>query len=320
MPVQGGQGFGGAGGLQAGSCGIGIGGGIGGLSPSGGSPGRSGTVLAIPVTGIDRPLNWANGKKGPGRPAAGADAKPGQKNALVADLHDGSNAERYGTYLENEFRSPLVAALSTFSADVNTASYSNVRRMLNQGTLPPKDAVFVAEFVNYFPYQYAHAEGRGSDRVQPRDGAVPVEPQAPPRSRRRAGLSDRRRQDCPPRNLVFLIDTSGSMSEPNRLPLVKQAINLLVDQLGEKDRVSVVTYAGDSRVALGPTAGSEKDRIKEVVTGLQSSGGTNGEGGIKNAYRLARETFIDGGVNRVILCTDGDFNIGLTNQGELRHA
>jgi Ca-activated chloride channel family protein len=121
----------------------------------------------------------------------------------------------------------------------------------------------------------------------------------------------------PPRNLVFLIDTSGSMSPPNRLPLVKQTLNLLVDQLGEKDRVSIVTYAGDSRVALGPTKGSAKEVIKEVVTNLAANGSTNGEGGIKNAYRLARETFIDGGVNRVILCTDGDFNVGQTNQGEL---
>ncbi len=121
----------------------------------------------------------------------------------------------------------------------------------------------------------------------------------------------------PARNLVFLIDTSGSMSSANRLPLVKQALALLVDQLGEKDRVSIVTYAGDSRVALGPTKGSEKDRIKKVVTGLNTGGGTNGEGGIRTAYDLARNTFIDGGANRVILCTDGDFNVGVTNHGDL---
>jgi Ca-activated chloride channel family protein len=121
----------------------------------------------------------------------------------------------------------------------------------------------------------------------------------------------------PPRNLVFLIDTSGSMQSPNRLPLAKQALNLLIDKLVEKDRVSIVTYAGDSRVALGPTRGTEKETIKDVITNLQAQGSTNGEGGIKNAYRLARETFIDGGVNRVILCTDGDFNVGVTGQGEL---
>ena len=107
------------------------------------------------------------------------------------------------------------------------------------------------------------------------------------------------------------------MSSPNRLPLVKQSLNLLVDKLVEKDRVSIVTYAGDSRVALGPTRGARRTRIKDVITNLQAQGSTNGEGGIKNAYRLARETFIDGGVNRVILCTDGDFNVGVTGQGEL---
>ena len=120
----------------------------------------------------------------------------------------------------------------------------------------------------------------------------------------------------PPRNLVFLIDTSGSMSRPNRLPLVKQSLNLLVDQLGEKDRVSIVTYAGDSRVALGPDEGDREGRRSRTSSPTcRPSGSTNGEGGIKNAYDLARETFIDGGVNRVILCTDGDFNVGVTEPG-----
>ncbi|MBA4067397.1 MAG: hypothetical protein C0501_27545, partial [Isosphaera sp.] len=230
--------------------------------------------------------------------------------------HDGANAEAYGTYRENEFRSPLVAALSTFSADVNTASYSNVRRMLSQGTLPPKDAVFLAEFVNYFPYSYAAPKGEDPVEFHLEMGPCPW-------NRKhhlvRVGLQAATvdPQKMPARNLVFLMDTSGSMSSPNRLPLAKQAINLLVDQLGEKDRVSIVTYAGDSRVALGPTKGSEHAKIKEVMTNLQAQGGTNGEGGIKRAYELARDTFLDGGVNRVILCTDGDFNVGQTNQGEL---
>jgi Ca-activated chloride channel family protein len=121
----------------------------------------------------------------------------------------------------------------------------------------------------------------------------------------------------PPRNLVFLIDTSGSMSPPNRLPLVKRSLDLLIDRLSEKDTVSIVTYAGEAGVAMGPTRGTEKETIKGVVNRLGASGSTNGEGGLKVAYEMARRTFVDGGVNRVILCTDGDFNVGVTGKGEL---
>ncbi|MCE9566761.1 MAG: VWA domain-containing protein [Planctomycetes bacterium] len=267
-------------------------------------PGRSGVTKS-------QLLRQGGGNDGPRVKPGGAGAK-----FVPQDGHDGANAEKYGMYRENEFSSPLVAALSTFSADVNTASYSNVRRMLNQGTLPPKDAVFLAEFVNYFPYKYATPKGDDPIEFNLEMGPCPW-------NRKhhlvRVGVqaSQIEAAKMPPRNLVFLIDTSGSMSSPNRLPLVKQALALLVDQLGEKDRVSIVTYAGDSRVALGPTKGSQKDVIKEVATGLRAEGGTNGEGGITKAYQLARDTFIEGGVNRVILCTDGDFNVGVTNRGDL---
>ncbi|MBN9119390.1 MAG: von Willebrand factor type A domain-containing protein [Planctomycetes bacterium] len=230
--------------------------------------------------------------------------------------YNAANAEAYGVYQENEFRSPLVAALSTFSADVNTASYSNVRRTLADGKPPPASAVFLAEFVNYFPYSYA--QPKGDDPV-----AFHVELGACPWNRKhhlvRIGVQVHQipADKMPPRNLVFLIDTSGSMHQENRLPLVQKSLGLLVDQLGEKDRVSVVTYAGDSRVALAPTRGTDKKTITDVVNGLAAGGGTNGEGGIRRAYELARATFIDGGVNRVILCTDGDFNVGVTDNGEL---
>jgi len=280
----------------------------------------------IPANGPTAGFGFARGGEAAGRmkfgarPGFGEGAPPPLPAAaaqpMPLDGHDGANAERYGSYRENEFRSPLVAALSTFSADVNTASYANIRRMLNQGTLPVKDSVFLAEFINYFPYRYATP--KGEDPVE-----FNIEMGPCPWNRKhylvRVGIQAYQipEDKMPPRNLVFLIDTSGSMSSPNRLPLVKQALNLLVDKLVEKDRVSIVTYAGDSRVALGPTKGTERDVIKDVITNLQAQGSTNGEGGIKNAYRLARETFIDGGVNRVILCTDGDFNVGQTNQGEL---
>jgi Ca-activated chloride channel family protein len=289
----------------------------GGLAASGPAPGG----YVAPGRGGETTRRMKlGGRAGTGDPKPAPAEAAGEARALgklaVPDGHDGANAERYGAYLENEFRSPLVAALSTFSADVNTASYANVRRMLNQGALPVKDSVFLAEFINYFPYQYATP--RGEDPVE-----FNLEMGPCPWNRKhhlvRVGLQAYQipEDKMPPRNLVFLIDTSGSMSSPNRLPLVKQALNLLVDKLVEKDRVSIVTYAGDSRVALGPTPGAEKDTIKNVITNLHAQGSTNGEGGIKNAYRLARETFIDGGVNRVILCTDGDFNVGVTGQGEL---
>jgi len=230
--------------------------------------------------------------------------------------YNAQNAEVYGVYRENDFRSPLVAALSTFSADVNTASYANIRRILNNGQLPPANAVFLAEFINYFPYKYAPP--KGDDPV-----AFHVEMGPCPWNRQhhlvRIGMQAYQipADKMPPRNLVFLIDTSGSMQQENRLPLVQKSLALLVDQLGEKDRVSIVTYAGDSRVALMPTKGSDKKTIKSMIDSLSANGSTNGEGGIRKAYDLARATFIDGGVNRVILCTDGDFNVGVTDNGEL---
>ncbi|WP_439630458.1 vWA domain-containing protein [Gemmata sp.] len=276
----------------------------------GGTGGNSGAVVRSGAT-KSRML-----REGGGNAAPNPKPQPAGGKAVVLDGHDASNAEKYGTFRENEFRSPLVEALSTFSADVNTASYSNVRRMLTAGALPPRDAVFLAEFVNYFPYQYATP--RGDDPVE-----FNLEMGPCPWNRKhhlvRVGVQASRIEAAkmPPRNLVFLIDTSGSMDSPNRLPLVKQSLALLVDQLGERDRVSLVTYAGSSRVALGPTKGSDKDRIKTAVNELSASGGTNGEGGITKAYELARGTFIEGGVNRVVLCTDGDFNVGVTNHGDL---
>ena len=227
------------------------------------------------------------------------------------------NAEQYGVYRENPFVAPTVAPLSTFSADVNTASYSNVRRMLlDNNQLPPKDAVFLAEFVNYFPYSYAKPTG-----PDPVAFALEVGPCPWKRDHHlvRVGLQARQLDPraMPARNLVFLIDTSGSMQAPNRLPLVQKSLNLLIDQLTERDTVGVVTYAGTAGVALPPTRGGDKEVIRAAVNGLGAGGSTNGEGGLRAAYDLARKSYQDGAVNRVILCTDGDFNVGVTGQGEL---
>ncbi|MDY3563696.1 VWA domain-containing protein [Gemmata sp. JC673] len=243
-------------------------------------------------------------------------ARGGENKPAPRDGYNAQNAEAYGRYQENEFRSPLVAPLSTFSADVNTASYANVRRMLNERTRPPASAVFLAEFVNYFPYSYAPPAGADPVAFHVEVGPCPWNAK---HHLLRVGVQAHQipAEKLPPRNLVFLIDTSGSMQQENRLPLVQKSLELLVEKLAEKDRVSVVTYAGDSRVALPPTSGADKKAILDVVTGLQANGSTNGEGGIKKAYQLARDTFLDGGVNRVILCTDGDFNVGVVDNGEL---
>ena len=224
--------------------------------------------------------------------------------------------EAYAPITENAFRSPLVEPRSTFSADVNTASYSNVRRFLNSGHLPPRDAVFLAELVNYFPYRYPNPSGDAPASLSTDFAPCPWKPD---HYLARIGVRAKTYEpgESPSRNLVFLIDVSGSMAEENRLPLVKQSFELLVNQLTPRDRVSIVTYAGEAGVKLKPTPGDQKDAILSVIRSLRAGGGTNGEGGIKLAYQVARESFMGNGVNRVILCTDGDFNMGQTSESEL---
>jgi Ca-activated chloride channel family protein len=236
---------------------------------------------------------------------------------MAGEAFGRQNAEEYNVYRENPLISPATAPLSTFSADVNTASYSNVRRfLLDQNQLPPKDAVFLAEFVNYFPYSYARPKG-----PDPVAFALEIGPCPWKREHHlvRVGVQARQLdpQAMPARNLVFLIDTSGSMQAPNKLPLVKSSLGLLIDQLSERDTVGVVTYAGEAGVALPPTRGGDKETIRAAVNRLGAGGSTNGAGGLRVAYDLARRNYQDGAVNRVILCTDGDFNVGVTGQGEL---
>jgi Ca-activated chloride channel family protein len=226
------------------------------------------------------------------------------------------SAESYPHSIENSFLAVTQNPLSTFSLDVDTASYANIRRFLNQGTLPPRDAVRIEEMLNYFPYDYP-APRRG----EPFSLYVEMA-ECPWNSAHRLALVALKAKDVAlhkvqPMNLVFLIDVSGSMADVNKLPLVKQALRLLVDQLNARDRVAIVVYAGDSRVALPSTSGDDKEAILEVIDSLEANGSTNGGAGIQSAYREATAHFIEGGVNRVILCTDGDFNVGITDPNQL---
>ena len=226
------------------------------------------------------------------------------------------NTAAYDHIVENPFLNAKDNPLSTFSIDVDTASYSNMRRFINEGSLPPKDAVRVEEMINYFTYDYAQPSDDKPFAVHVDLASCPWET-----SHRlvRIGLKGKEiaTDKRGPSNLVFLLDVSGSMTPRERLPLVKQAMRLLVEKLTENDRVAIVVYAGASGLALPSITGDHKEQILEALENLQSSGSTNGAEGIQLAYKIAADNFIKGGVNRVILATDGDFNVGVTNQGDL---
>jgi Ca-activated chloride channel family protein len=226
------------------------------------------------------------------------------------------NTEEYDQIVENAFLDAARNPLSTFAADVDTASYANVRRFLLQGDRPPRDAVRIEELVNYFDYGYEGPRDATPFAVHTVVGACPW---APSHRLVRIGLQARRIDEgqLPPRNLVFLLDVSGSMNDALKLPLVKRSMKLLVEKLGSRDRVAIAVYAGASGLVLPPTAGDRRTGILEALDKLEAGGSTNGGEGIELAYRTARESFSPQAVNRVILATDGDFNIGVTNQGDL---
>jgi Ca-activated chloride channel family protein len=226
--------------------------------------------------------------------------------------------DKFTSVSENPFKIVREEPVSTFSIDVDTASYAFVRASLNRNALPQPAAVRTEELVNYFPYNYAAP--RSAEQPFTTNVAVFPSPWTPGRKLVRIGIKGYAIQHAtrPRANLVFLIDTSGSMEEPNKLPLVKRSLAMLVNQLDAHDRVSIVTYAGYAGTALAPTRASEKEKILAVIDGLGAGGGTAGAEGIRQAYTLAEQNLDPEGVNRVILATDGDFNIGITNQDELK--
>ncbi len=207
--------------------------------------------------------------------------------------------------------------VSTFSIDVDTGSYTNMRRWLNQGQLPPQDAVRVEEFINYFDYDYPFPENR-EQPFQVNTEIAPT-PWNPETRLVRIGIQGYKvpRAQLPASNLVFLLDVSGSMNSPDKLPLLQKALTMLVGQLEARDSISMVVYAGASGVVLKPTPGNQKAEILAALQRLQAGGSTNGAAGITLAYQMAQQNFIEDGVNRVILATDGDFNVGLASTEEL---
>lgn len=225
--------------------------------------------------------------------------------------------EAYPEYENNPTKQVALEPVSTFSIDVDTASYSRVRRFLNDGQMPPADSVRTEELVNYFKYDYALPENRETPFRS--DIALFDAPWDEGAQILRIGLKgfDIPTEQRPPANLVFLVDTSGSMHSPDKLPLLRKSLRMLVEEMGPEDRVAMVAYAGSAGVILEPTEVKNKSRILSAIDNMRAGGGTAGGAGIELAYRLAQDNMREGAVNRVILATDGDFNVGISNPEQL---
>jgi Ca-activated chloride channel family protein len=270
-------------------------------------------ALLIAVGGISGACADKRVPSGPNLLADGF--QPAADTIVCAGCAASFNTEAYDRIVDNPFRPAATEPLSTFSVDVDTASYANVRRFLNQGSLPPPGAVRIEELINYFRFDYPKPGGDSPFSVTTELAMCPWNP------KHRLALIGLRGtepdSDEKPKNLVFLIDVSGSMAAADKLPLVRAAMEMLVDTLTAADRLAIVVYAGASGLVLPATPGDRKTVINQTIGRLESGGSTNGGAGIQLAYRVAREGFIPGGVNRVILATDGDFNVGVTSADEL---
>lgn len=227
-----------------------------------------------------------------------------------------ANTEEYQRINENEFKKVKSTPFSTFSIDVDAASYSNVRRYINNGSLPPKDAVRIEELINYFPYNYPRPKENQPFSISTEVSSCPWNKK---HQLIHIGLQGKKieTQDLAANNLVFLIDVSGSMDSPDKLPLLRSALTMLVEQLRENDKISIVVYAGEAGLILPPTSGKRKDKIIAAIDNLSAGGSTAGGEGIILAYKIAKDNFIKSGNNRVILATDGDFNVGISSDQEL---
>jgi Ca-activated chloride channel family protein len=240
----------------------------------------------------------------------------GYSSPYTNNYYGDFNTEEYDHITENSFHKVSDDPLSTFSIDVDAASYSNIRRFLNSNQLPPADAVRVEEMINYFHYDYPQPLKEDPFSINTEISTCPWNAN---HKLVMIGLQGKKisAENLPASNLVFLIDVSGSMEDPNKLPLVKSSLKLLVEQLREQDKISIVVYAGNAGLVLPATSGSNKIKIKEAIDQLEAGGSTAGGAGIQLAYKTAKENLIKNGNNRIILCTDGDFNVGVSSNGEL---
>ena len=244
--------------------------------------------------------------------------KDKQKKPVVYNIYEESR-ETYKAIDESGFKSTAKDPVTTFSADVDKASYSNVRRMLNYGQKPHKDAVRIEELINYFDYDYAPPAEGGKTPLKATTTLSSC-PWNPDNYLLRIGLQAKKIDftKAPPSNIVFLIDTSGSMDEPNKMPLLKASFKLLLDNLRPEDRIAIVVYASQTGIALPSTPAKEKEKISKVIDDLVASGSTAGGAGLQTAYEVAEKNFLPKGNNRIILATDGDFNVGISSRDELQ--
>ena len=253
-------------------------------------------------------------------PAAKSMHAPAMENfkILALEAHPPhTDTERYQKQPENPVKAVAQEPVSTFSIDVDTGSYANVRRFLNNGRLPPKDAVRIEEIVNYFPYSYPLPQDGRPFAVHTQTVDSPWQSEA---KLIKIGIQaqDTAKKNLPPANLVFLVDVSGSMNSPDKLPLVKKALRLLTQQLRPQDKVTIITYASGEKLVLPPTSGKDKDTILRAVNSLEAGGATSGERALRMAYEEAQKAFVKNGINRILLATDGDFNVGVADTETLK--
>ncbi len=249
-------------------------------------------------------------------PKTPKEAAPNSEIPIGYPEEKSHNTEQYDLIVENDFHSAINKPLSTFGIDVDNASYSNTRRFLTSGQMPPRDAVRIEEFINYFNYDYEQPDGEHPFKVATEIADCPWNT-----DHRLVHIGLKAKEvpmtKVPPSNLVFLIDVSGSMDQPNKLPLLKQALKMLIKEIRDQDRIAMVVYAGASGVVLESMPGTKRRVMRNALAELQAGGSTNGAAGIAQAYGIAQKNFIEGGNNRVILATDGDFNVGVSSDAEL---
>ncbi|MEJ7557239.1 MAG: von Willebrand factor type A domain-containing protein [Pedobacter sp.] len=272
---------------------------------------RSKEVQDVPVGNVEQLLQGV--RTGPLK-IANNTGTPGFRGSLNVRSLD--NTESYSAIAENNFKNVIQSPLSTFSIDVDAAGYSNLRRFINNGSLPPADAVRIEEMVNYFDYEYEQPKDNDPVKISTEISNAPWNTS---HKLVMIGLQAKKvsTANLPASNLVFLIDVSGSMNQANKLPLLVSSFKMLTDQLRKEDKVAIVVYAGNAGTVLPATRGNEKTTIKEALDKLSAGGSTAGGEGIELAYKIATENFVKGGNNRVILATDGDFNVGASSDGAL---